>query len=139
MISKTILQATTRLALVVLGAGMLSLSASAAGEMLPGSAHAAVTQLALADMQVDPFNTEGQLRSGIAAYNQGNYAEAFRKFRNISTLGVPEAEYRLGMMYAEGRGVRQNLRQAAYWLNQAAQQKFPGARDALASIRPDAS
>ncbi len=95
--------------------------------------------VAIADMQADPFNTERQLRSGIAAFNKGDYAEAFRKFRNISTLGVPEAEYRLGMMYAEGLGVQKNPRQAAYWLKQAAQQKFPGTSDALASIKPNAS
>lgn len=103
------------------------------------SMHEGAATVAIADMQADPFNTEGQLRSGIAAFNKGNYAEAFRKFRNISTLGVPEAEYRLGMMYAEGLGVQKNPRLAAYWLKQAAQQKFPGARDALASIKPDAT
>ncbi|MFA7268112.1 MAG: hypothetical protein WC073_02085 [Sterolibacterium sp.] len=126
------------MAVLCAAALLLPMLASAADGLGFGYAGGTAT-LAIADAQADPFNTEGQLRSGIAAYNKGNYAEAFRKFRNISTLGVPEAEYRLGLMYAEGLGVQRNPRLAAYWLNQAAKQNFPGASDALALIKPKAS
>ena len=138
MNSRSNRQSTKCLCLAVLSAAWFPFLASAADASPFGSAREGTTTVAIAEMQADPFNTEGQLRSGIAAFNKGNYAEAFRKFRNISTLGVPEAEFRLGLMYAEGLGVQKNPRLAAYWLNQAAQQKFPGARDALASLKPDA-
>lgn len=139
MKSKMRLQSARRLGLAALCVTLLPLFAGAAEGLSFGLPQEGSTTIAIAEVRGDPFNTEGQLRSGIAAFNQGNYPEALRKFRNISTLGVPEAEYRLGMMYAEGLGVPKNPRLAAYWLKQAARQKFPGARDALASIKPGAS
>jgi len=82
----------------------------------------------------DEINVSGQLHAGIVAYEQGNYSEAFRLFRNISALGVTEAHFRLGMMYAEGIGTRKSPRQAAYWLKLAAGKNYPGATEMLATI-----
>lgn len=76
-----------------------------------------------------------QLARANAAYAQGDYAEAFRLYRNIAVLGLSEAHYRLGLMYVEGRGTRKNARQAEYWLTLAATEKYPGAAEALASLK----
>lgn len=82
--------------------------------------------------QIDPTR---QLRAGNAAYGRKEYAEALRIFRNIAVLGVSEAHYRLGIMYAEGLGTRKNERQAEYWLKLASQKNYPGAASALDKLR----
>lgn len=76
-----------------------------------------------------------QLAIGNAAYNRGDYAEAYRLYRNISILGVPAAQYRLAMMYLSGQGVRKSASQAEYWMRTAAKVRYPGAAEALALIR----
>lgn len=83
----------------------------------------------------DPFNVAAQVKAGNAAYARGDYAEAFRLFRNVAVLGATEAHYRLGVMYANGLGTRKSARQAEYWLKLAARRNFPGAAEALASVR----
>ncbi|MDD5176711.1 MAG: hypothetical protein PHQ05_09845 [Sterolibacterium sp.] len=83
----------------------------------------------------DQFNVAGQLAAGNAAYSRGDYAEAFRLYKNIAVLGVPEAHYRLGLMYAGGLGTRQSANQAEFWMNSAAQSNYPGAAQALSLIR----
>ena len=83
----------------------------------------------------DQFNVAGQLAAGNAAYSRGDYAEAFRLFRNIAVLGVPESHYRLGMMYASGLGTRQSANQAEFWMKSAAESRYPGAAKALSLIR----
>lgn len=99
--------------------GQIGRNDLAAGEALAGVEHDANRQLARAN----------------AAYAQGDYAEAFRLYRNIAVLGLSEAHYRLGLMYVEGRGTRKNARQAEYWLTLAATEKYPGAAEALASLK----
>lgn len=81
------------------------------------------------------LDADGQLARGNAALGRGDYAEAFRLFRNIAALGVPEAHFRLGQMYAAGLGTRRSARQAEYWLGLAAREAFPGAAEALAVVR----
>lgn len=81
------------------------------------------------------LDVAGQLNRGNAAFKSGDYAEAFRLFRNVAVLGVPEAHYRLGMMYADGLGVRKSTRLAQYWLGQAAKQNYPGAAAALLLVQ----
>lgn len=83
----------------------------------------------------DQFNVAGQLAAGNAAYSRGDYAEAFRLYRNIAVFGVPESHYRLGLMYAEGLGTRKSANQAEFWMKSAAQSNYPGAAEALSLIR----
>lgn len=42
--------------------------------------------------------------------------------------GLPEAKYRVGRMYFEGRGVKQSTRRATRWMKQAAKRGHMGAR-----------
>lgn len=81
------------------------------------------------------FDTSDQLKEGISAYQRGNYDEAFRVFRNIAIFGQPEVHYRLGLMYAEGLGTRKSPTLAAHWLKLAAKHNYPGASEALISLR----
>ena len=47
-------------------------------------------------------------------------AEAVRLYRKAAEQGLVEAQYNLGVMYAEGQGVRQDFVQAHMWFDLAA-------------------
>ena len=47
------------------------------------------------------------------------------------TPGLSEAQYRLGLLYRDGRGVDRNLKRARRWLERAAERGHQGARRAL--------
>lgn len=81
------------------------------------------------------YQKEAQLVRGNAAYLRGEYAEAFRQYRKVAVLGVPEAHYRLGLMCMDGLGTRKSARQAEYWLRLALAGKHPDAAAALVSLR----
>jgi TPR repeat protein len=76
-----------------------------------------------------------QLASGNAAYARGDYDTAFRAYRNIAVLGVAEAHFKLGVMCREGQGTKKSAKQAEYWLKLAVLAKYPGASEALTSLR----
>ena len=76
-----------------------------------------------------------QLAAANAAYSQGDYSEAFKLYRSISTLGVAAAQYRIAMMYLSGQGARKSASQAEYWMRTAAKGRYPGAEEALALMR----
>jgi TPR repeat protein len=117
---------------IVISAVMFSITVYAG----PMDARVTGTEMAANDIATAiQGDSAAQLAIGNAAYARGNYAEAFRIYRNISVLGITEAHYRLGLMYAEGLGTRKSIRQAEYWLKLAATQNFPGAAEALASIK----
>lgn len=106
----------------------------------PGAAHNPPREtngygMPLADGSPVETDAANQLRAANAAYASGDYPKALKLFRNIAVLGVPEAHFRLGIMYARGLGTRQSSRQAEYWLALAARENYPGAADALAALR----
>ncbi len=47
----------------------------------------------------------GDSEAGFVAHEQGDYATALREFRRLAGQGNPAAQYNLGVMYANGRGV----------------------------------
>ncbi len=63
-------------------------------------------------------------------------------FTQAASKGHPKAQYNLGVMYAQGDGVVQNLIEAYIWFNLASAQRMDGAsqaRDMVASsLTPDA-
>lgn len=108
----------------------VSMQAAAAGDL--------ANNVARQDAAVSGAIADGkqQMKKALQAYARGDYAEAFRLFRNVSVLGEAEAHYRLGLMYAEGLGTRRSVSLAAYWLRLAARQDYPGAAEALAALQP---
>jgi Sel1 repeat len=60
------------------------------------------------------------LEDGIAAYRSGDFGKAVQVWRALAEQGVPMAQYRLGDMYAEGKGVEQNDKTAMQWYQRAA-------------------
>ncbi|HEX9568258.1 MAG TPA: tetratricopeptide repeat protein [Rhodospirillales bacterium] len=59
---------------------------------------------------------------GIEAYKRGDYSVALAELRPLAEAGDPVAQFSIGYMYAEGRGVASDLRVAAEWFDKAARQ-----------------
>ena len=70
----------------------------------------------------------GPLEDASAAYHHGDYATALRLFRPLADQGFPGAQYNLGVMYQQGKGVPQDYSEAAKWFRLAADQGVPSAQ-----------
>ncbi len=88
----------------------------------------------------------GPLEDGMAAYQAKDYAKAIALWRPLAESGLAAAQYRLGVMYAEGKGVAVNDAEAALWFERAAAQGDAAAQYDLgasyaegAGVRKDAS
>src|SRR5262245_38383597 len=62
----------------------------------------------------------GPLEDGQAAFAQADYVTALEKWKLLAEQGNAVAQFRLGLMYAEGRGVSQNDAEALKWYGWAA-------------------
>lgn len=60
------------------------------------------------------------VKSGIDAWQHGDYAAAISIWRPLAQKGDPDAEFDLGQAYRLGRGVPVDLAQAQIWLEKAA-------------------
>ena len=70
-------------------------------------------------------------QAGLAAYTEGDYAIALREFRPLAEQGDADAQRYLGLMYANGEGVREDDAEAVRWLRKAAEQGDAVAQGAL--------
>ncbi len=70
----------------------------------------------------------GPLEDGMEAYQEKDYLKAIQIWRPLAQAGDASAQYRLGVMYAEGRGIPANDAEAALWFERAAQQGEPMAQ-----------
>ena len=60
--------------------------------------------------------------AGVVAYERGDYATALTEFRPLAQQGDADAQFYLGQMYSEGRGVPQDDAEAVRWYRRAAEQ-----------------
>ncbi len=77
---------------------------------------------------------EAGFADGVAAYDQGNYASAFREFRKAAEHGDATAKAVLGHMYATGQGVARDMASAVKWYHEAAEQGVVSAQNTLAQL-----
>ncbi|TSE23937.1 tetratricopeptide repeat protein [Tepidimonas aquatica] len=68
---------------------------------------------------------------GLAAYERGDYATALKEWRPLARQGHASAQYNLGVMYDQGRGVPQDYAEAVKWYRQAAAQGHAKAQSNL--------
>ena len=68
---------------------------------------------------------------GFAAYERGDYAAALREWQPLAEQGDADAQYNLGVMHAEGKGVPRDDRMAAQWYRRAAEQGDASAQNSL--------
>ena len=64
----------------------------------------------------------------VAAYDRGDYATAVRGFLVHAEQGDATAQYKLGLMYATGRGVLKDEAEAVRWYRLAAEQGVASAQ-----------
>lgn len=68
-------------------------------------------------------DADSDLRTGIQAYDSGDYAAALAQLRPLAVYaGDAKAEYVVGTMYSDGLGVRRDPRTAARFFEAAARQ-----------------
>ena len=57
----------------------------------------------------------------LAAYEQGNFEEAFTLWQTLADGGNEEAQFQLGLMYDKGQGVNEDPAAAVQWYTRAAE------------------
>lgn len=62
---------------------------------------------------------------------QRDYASATQIFVSLAENGYAPAQFRLGLSYLYGKGVKENGRQAAFWFQKGAQQDHLGSQYSL--------
>ncbi len=73
-------------------------------------------------------STEKLYTQGKALYDAKNYAKAFPLFQTAAQKGHKKAQYRLGLCYDKGRGVKEDDKQAFYWYGLSANQGYAKAQ-----------
>tara|TARA_B100001013_G_scaffold319096_1_gene227775 strand:- start:70 stop:597 length:528 start_codon:yes stop_codon:yes gene_type:complete len=71
---------------------------------------------------------------GLEAYQNGDYETALREWRPLAEQGHAEAQFWLGVMYYEEKGVPQDYQTAVKWLRSAAQQEHTTAQKILGGM-----
>ena len=61
-------------------------------------------------------------QKGLTAYERGDYATALREWTPLAEQGVADAQYNLGVMYGNGKGVPKDYETAVKWYRLAAKQ-----------------
>ena len=64
----------------------------------------------------------GDLEDAIAAAKKGDFATALRLWTPLAEQGDIEAQFNLGMLYADGKGVAQNYKSTVRWYTLSAKQ-----------------
>ncbi len=70
-------------------------------------------------------------------YHKGNYKVAFKEFTRFANQGDASAQYNLGDMYKNGKGVLQDYKEAIKWYIKAADQGYADAQLNLAIMYRD--
>jgi len=81
-----------------------------------------------------PTLAQADLQAGVDAYDQGDYATALKEWRPLADQGDADAQFNLGVMYQEGRGVLQDYVQAHMWASLAAAQNQENATKLRAAL-----
>jgi len=68
------------------------------------------------------FAASSPFDDAVAAYERGDYVQAMKLFRQLAERGHQWAQRRLGLIYAEGKGVPQDYQEAVKWYRLAAAQ-----------------
>jgi len=72
--------------------------------------------------------------AGLAAFKNKDYGRAYREWKAAADTGHAEAQFDVGVLYAQGLGVRRDLTEAAYWYRRSAEQGNAEAQFALGQM-----
>lgn len=73
-------------------------------------------------------NSEQNFNKGLAAYDEGNYMQAVEWYQKAADQNDAGAQYNLGLMYDQGKGVARDYRQSVKWWTKAGKQDHAGAQ-----------
>ena len=79
-------------------------------------------------------DNQAQYQQAVTEYNAGHYSEVLRLLQPLAEQGDAEAQYKLGLMYANGQGVAQDYQQAFSWFQKSANQGYDVAQYKLGEI-----
>lgn len=79
----------------------------------------------------------GPFEDAVMAYGRGDYALAMQLFRPLAAQGNAIAQYNLGVMYHDGKGVPKDYAEAMKWYRLAANQGGAGAQYNLGLMYKD--
>lgn len=71
------------------------------------------------------------VKAGVDAWQQGDYAKAVAEWQPLAQAGDPDAQFNMGQAYKLGRGVKMNPATAMDWYRKAAAQGHSRAEDNL--------
>jgi TPR repeat protein len=72
--------------------------------------------------------------AGLAAFKNKDYQRAYREWKAAADAGQAEAQFDLGLLYAQGLGVRRDFTAAASWYRKSAEQGNAEAQYALGQM-----
>ena len=73
--------------------------------------------------------------TGMDAYHRGDYSTALREWRQLAEQWqMEEAQFNIGLLYENGRGVPQDYVQARHWYAKAAAQGYARAQSNLGRL-----
>lgn len=76
----------------------------------------------------------GSYEDGVAAAQRGDLESAVRLWRHVAEQGHVKAQYNLGVAYARGMGVPQDMTEATKWWRWAAELGHEAAKDKLKEL-----
>jgi len=68
------------------------------------------------------------LQKGLSALSNGDYATALSEWRPLAEQGNAAAQYNLGNLYYDGKGVPKDLKKAEYWYSKSSELGFADAQ-----------
>ena len=77
---------------------------------------------------------EQQFQQGLSAYEQSDYQTAFKLWLPLAEQGEANVQLNLGVMYANGQGVKQDDVEAVKWYRKAAEQGYAKAQFNLGNM-----
>jgi len=75
-----------------------------------------------------------QLQVGLESVRSSDYSQAFEQLSPLADAGLPEAQFRLSLLYAEGKGVGLDLNKAFEYAKLSAEQGHPYGQRLLAEF-----
>lgn len=74
----------------------------------------------------------GDFQAGWKAYESGNFTAAYNEWQKLAERGDPKAQFNLGVLYDEGRGVTRDRSKAIELWTRAAENGDPQAQHNIA-------
>lgn len=84
--------------------------------------------------QVDVVTLQEWFDVANSYYQKKDYKQAFNLFHKAAEQGYAEAQFSIGVMYANGEGVTRDSKQAVYWYQKAAKQSVAKAQYNLGAM-----